>query len=258
MTALLEINNLCFTYPGTPEAYPQHGFIQDLNLRIQPGERVGLIGPNGAGKTTLFLLVCGILKPGRGQISFQGRQLAANSFNPQIALVFQKSDDQLFCPSVWEDVAFGPQNLGLDAREVNRRVEQALRAVGAENLAERPVHHLSEGEKRIVAIAGVLAMRPALVIYDEPSAGLDIRTRRRLISLLGQGRESLLIASHDLELVLEVCERVVLMDGGRIVADGRPAEIMADEKLMQTHGQEKPHSLIPHQNPHHRVPEGDR
>ena len=251
MSALLETGNLCFNYPD-PSIPAGAGAIQGLEVQIHPGERVGLIGPNGAGKTTFFLLACGILTPTSGEIRFKGQRLPANTFNPQIALVFQKSDDQLFCPSVWEDVAFGPQNLGFAPEAVNRMVERSLRAVGAEALAPRPVHHLSEGEKRIVAIAGALAMEPELVIYDEPSASLDIRSRRRLISLLKQSRETVLVASHDLELILEVCNRVLLMDAGRIVADGPPAQLMADEELMAAHGQEKPHSLVPHQIPHHR------
>ncbi len=171
-------------------------------------------------------------------------------FRPEVALVFQNPDDQLFCPSVWDDVAFGPQNTGLSKDEVEARVTEALSIVGGVELAERPVYHLSEGEKRIISIAGVLAMRPQLVIYDEPSANLDIRSRRRLIRLLQASKETILIASHDLELVLEVCNRVVLMDKGSIIADGKPHEIMGDDRLMGAHGQEKPHSLVPHRIPH--------
>jgi cobalt/nickel transport system ATP-binding protein len=135
--------------------------------------------------------------------------------------------------------------------EVEARVTEALSSVGALPFADRPAHHLSGGEKRMVAIATVLAMRPQLVLYDEPSASLDIRSRRHLISLLQESQETILIASHDLELILEICDRVVLMDDGRIVADDNPHKIMGDEKLMEAHGQEKPHSLIPHQTPHH-------
>ncbi|MDF1614217.1 energy-coupling factor ABC transporter ATP-binding protein [Desulfurivibrio dismutans] len=251
MKPLLTIKHLSFTYPD-PALPDGAGAIRELDLQVGAGERVGLIGPNGAGKTTFFLLTCGILRPTAGEVLLHGKPLPANNFTPRIALVFQKSDDQLFCPSVWEDVAFGPQNLGLNNDMVEQRVKEALQAVGAETLAPRPVHHLSEGEKRIVAIAGALAMQPELVIYDEPSASLDIRSRRRLITLLKQSRQTFLLASHDLELILEVCDRVLLLDGGRLIADGPPAQIMADEELMQAHGQEKPHSLVPHQNQHHR------
>ena len=243
-TPAIALQGLCFSYPDNPDV------LDHLDLRIAQGERIGLIGPNGAGKTTLFLLISGILKPTAGEIQVHGKPVVSGGFNPEVALVFQRSDDQLFCPSVLEDVAFGPRNMGLSPEEVDRRVLEALHAVGAQDLAQRPVHHLSEGEKRIVSIAGALAMRPKVVIYDEPSAGLDIRTRRRLITLLKQTGQTLLIASHDLELVLEVCERVVLLDQGRIAADGSAHKIMADKKLMAAHGQEKPHSLIPHALPH--------
>lgn len=242
---ILTASGVCFSYPDNASA------LQDITIEVMPGQRVGLIGPNGAGKTTLFLVIGGMLKPSAGEVSLLGKPVAFGKFNPQVALVFQNPDDQLFCPSVREDVAFGLQNMGLPMKEVETRVEAALLTVGASRLADRPVHHLSEGEKRIVSIATVLAMHPELVMYDEPSANLDIRSRRRLIRLLQSSAETILVASHDLELVLEVCERVILIDEGRIVADGDPREIMGNEQLMEAHGQEKPHSLIPHQIPHH-------
>lgn len=245
--AVVSVSNLSFAYPDNPEA------LKDVSFEVGAGERVGIIGPNGAGKTTLFLTICGVLKPKAGEVSLLGKPVAAGKFNPRAALVFQNPDDQLFCPSVKEDVAFGPQNMGLSKEEVAKRVEEALATVGASRFAERPAHHLSEGEKRIVSVASVLAMRPQLVMYDEPSANLDIRSRRRLIQLLQSSNETIMVASHDLELVLEVCERVILLDEGKIVSDGEPTEIMGDAKLMEAHGQEKPHSLIPHQIPHHRT-----
>jgi len=207
----LTVSGLWFSYPDKPNV------LQDVSLKVMPRERVGLIGPNGSGKTTFFLEICG-------------------------------PDDQLFCPSVWDDVAFGPQNMGLSKDEVKARVTEALSVVGAAELTDRPSHHLSEGEKRMVSIAGVLAMRPRLLIYDEPSANLDIRSRRRLIRLLQASEKTILIASHDLELVLEVCDRAVLIDNGRIIADGNPGEVMGNSKLMEAHGQEKPHSLVPHKH----------
>jgi cobalt/nickel transport system ATP-binding protein len=242
---VLTTKGLSFSYPDTPDV------LNDIAIEVMPGERVGLIGPNGAGKTTLFLVICGVLKPNEGEISLLGEPVAFGKFNPRAALVFQNPDDQLFCPTVKEDVAFGPQNMGLPKEEVEARVKEALATVGASRFADRPVHHLSEGEKRIVSIASVLAMRPELVMYDEPSANLDIRSRRRLIRLLQSSAETILVASHDLELVLEVCQRVILIDEGKIVADGDPRQIMGDEQLMEAHGQEKPHSLVPHQIPHH-------
>ena len=236
----LIISGLCFSYPDAPNV------LEDVNLKVMPGERVGLIGPNGAGKTTLFLQICGLLEPSAGQIVVLGKPVKNRDFRPEVGLVFQNPDDQLFCPSVRDDVAFGLQNMGLSKDEVEARATEALSTVGCLELADRPVHHLSEGEKRMVSIADVLAMWPRLVIYDEPSANLDIRSRRRLIRLLQASKETMLIAAHDLELVLEVCNRVVLIDKGQIIADGNPREIMGDDRLMEDHGQEKPHSLVPH------------
>ncbi|NER81830.1 MAG: ABC transporter ATP-binding protein, partial [Leptolyngbya sp. SIO1D8] len=160
-------------------------------------------------------------------------------------------EDQLFSPSVWDDVAFGPQNLGLSDIEVNARVEAALELTGMMAVVDRPPHHLSGGEKQMVAIAGLLAMCPRVLLYDEPTASLDLRTRRRLIRFLQRSDETLVIASHDLEFLLEVCDRVVLIDNGQVIADGIARDIMNDQALMEHHGLEKPHSLIPHADPHH-------
>jgi cobalt/nickel transport system ATP-binding protein len=241
----LEISELHFSYPDRP------GVLQGLSLTVQAGERLGIVGPNGAGKTTLFLIACGVLKPEKGSVSLFGQPVRHKGFRPEIGMVFQNSDDQLFSPSVWDDVAFGPYNLGLSQPEVEARVQEALNTTGVLGLAERAPHHLSGGEKRMVSIAGVLAMRPRLVVYDEPSANLDIRSRRRLINFLQNSPQTILVASHDLELVLEVCSRVVLVDQGRVVAGESPRELMCDVDLMEAHGLERPHSLIPHTEPHH-------
>lgn len=239
-TPVLQLQSLSFAYPDTPPV------LNDLNLTIHAGERVGLVGPNGAGKSTLFLLSTGILAPTSGTAHMMGKPVEKGGFNPKLGLVFQHTDDQLFCPTVWEDVAFGLRNMGLDEAQVNKKVEEALTAVGGMKLAERAIHHLSGGEKRIVAIAGVLAMEPEMIIYDEPSTGLDMRTRRRLMPILQESSPTSLIAAHDLELLLEICTRVVVLDNGKIMADGEPAAILGDEALMQAHGQEKPHSLMYH------------
>ncbi|MEA3408240.1 MAG: ABC transporter ATP-binding protein [Chloroflexota bacterium] len=241
----LTVSHFSFSYPD------QRNVLQNIDLKVTTGARVGLIGPNGAGKTTFFLAICGVLETDTGEIRLFGERVNHGGFHPEIGMVFQDPDDQLFCPSVWEDVAFGPRNLGLSQEEVEARVREALSTTGTLALADRAPHHLSGGEKRMVSIAGVLAMRPRLVIYDEPNASLDIRSRRRLIRFLQRSEETFLIASHDLELILEVCERVILMDGGRIVADGNPSELMRDAALMERHGLEKPHSLIPHTEPHY-------
>ncbi len=243
--SILSVSRLSFAYPDQP------GVLKGIDLEVTAGERVGLIGPNGAGKTTLFLVICGVLAPDAGTVSLMGKPVTNGRFNPEAALVFQNPDDQLFCPSVKDDIAFGPRNMGLSDEEIEARVKAVLSMVDAERLAARPVHHLSEGEKRIISIAGVLAMHPKLIMYDEPSASLDIRSRRRLIRLLQSFQETFLVASHDLELVLEVCNRLILIDEGVIIADGNPRDIMGNTTLMEAHGQERPHSLVPHQLPHH-------
>ena len=241
----LVVTRLSFSYVDSP------GALKEVSLTVRAGERVGLIGPNGAGKTTLFLSICGVLKPSAGEVALFGQPVLQGDFRPEIGMVFQDPNDQLFNPSVRDDVAFGPENLDLSSDEVAARVSEALETTGVQQLASRPPHHLSGGEKRMVAIAGVLAMRPKLIVYDEPSASLDIRSRRRLIRFFLGSEETVLIASHDLELVLEVCERVVLLDGGRVIADGNPRKLMGDERFMQAHGLERPHSLVPHAERHH-------
>jgi len=236
----LELSGVFFHYS------PDSPLLKGIDLQILPGEKVGIIGPNGAGKTTLFLLISGILKKNAGEIRLFGEPVVPGKFYPEIGLVFQNPDDQLFCPTVRDDVAFGPTNLGLDREAVETRVRRAVTATGVGRLMEKAPHHLSGGEKRMVAIAGVLAMEPKVIIYDEPTSNLDIRYRRRVINFLGQSRETLLIASHDLEFILETCSRVVLLDNGRIIADGNPRVIMNRADLMEEHGLERPHSLLNH------------
>lgn len=244
-TPALAVTDLHFAYPGGAPV------LDGVTFTIRPGERVGLIGPNGAGKTSLFLLISGVLRPDAGTIALFGRPVQRGEFHPEIGLVFQNPSDQLFSLSVREDVAFGPLNMGLAPEEVEARVAFALQTTDTTALADRPPHHLSGGEKRMVSIASVLSMQPRLLVCDEPDANLDIRARRRLIRFLQEAPQTLLVASHDLELILEVCDRVLLLDSGRIVADGVSRELMADELLMAAHGLEKPHSLVPHGDQHH-------
>lgn len=241
----LRVSGLSFSYPDKADV------LGGVSFTVMEGERVGVIGPNGAGKTTFFLVVCGVLRPEAGEVSLFGKRMEAGGFRPEIGMVFQNPDDQLFSASVREDVAFGARNLGLGEDQVRRRVAEALSKTGALELVDRPPHHLSGGEKRMVSIAGVLAMRPRLIVYDEPNASLDMRSRRRLIRFLQASQQTMLVASHDLELILEVCDRVVVMDEGRLVADGDPRRVMGDVALMEAHGLERPHSLVPHAEPHH-------
>lgn len=245
---IVEVRDLHYAYPDGTEA------LNGASLRITHGEAVALVGANGAGKSTLLLHLNGWLATTRGEVligdTVVTRRTAALA-RRAVGMVFQDPDDQLFMPTVAEDVAFGPLNSGLPPDQVERRVALALDRVGMSQVAGRPPHRLSAGEKRAVAIATVLAMAPDILVMDEPSANLDPRGRRRVIELLQSFDHTRIIATHDLELVVEVCSRVIVMDRGRIVADGPARAILADEALMLDHGLEKPHSLRhPHPHPH--------
>jgi cobalt/nickel transport system ATP-binding protein len=207
------------------------------------GEKVALVGPNGAGKSTLMLHLNGILPAQQGQITVAG--LAVNRANlprvrARVGMVFQDPDDQLFSPTVFEDVAFGPLHMGLPEAEVRRRVSIALEQVGMAAYAGRLSHHLSVGEKKRIAIATVLSMDAELLVLDEPSAGLDPRARRSLINLLRALPQTMLVSTHDLLLVRDLFPRMVIMDGGQIIADGPTAMLLEDASLLEAHGLEKP------------------
>jgi len=217
--------------------------LHDVSFRVAAGERVALIGPNGAGKTSLFRTLAGALPPSAGQVLLDGAPLAVAGFNPGVALVFQHAEDQLFCPTVAEDVGFGARALGLRGEALEHAVADALERCGLAGLGARMVHQLSGGERRLACLAGALVMAPRLLLLDEPSASLDVRNRRRLIRQLTELDQALLIATHDLELVRELCTRVLLIDGGRLHADGRTDAILGDATLMEAHGQEVPASL---------------
>lgn len=237
---LVLIKELSFWYE------PSRVILDSINLEFCRGERVGILGPNGTGKTTLFLLMAGVEKPRRGQIYLDGQPVAPGKFHPQIGMVFQDSNDQIVYPTVGEDVAFGPRNLGLGAAEIENRVSRALAELHITHLRDRAPHHLSGGEKRLVAIAGsILAMRSRIGFYDEPTSNLDIKYRRLLIDFMKKSQqEAALIASHDLEFVLEVCNRVIILDGGHIVADGDPQDILSRHDLLEQHSLEVPYSLM--------------
>jgi cobalt transport protein ATP-binding subunit len=233
---VVEVRDLRFTYPDGLEA------LKGVDLVVRAGEKVAVTGPNGAGKSTLFLHLNGILR-GNGHVRIQGMPITEENLGRirgLVGLVFQDPDDQLFSPTVFEDVAFGPLHMGLPEDEVRRRVSWALKQVGMDGHEGRMPHHFSLGQRKRVAIATVLSMDPAILVLDEPTSGLDPRTRRGLISLLQELRRTLLIATHDMRLVRDVCERTVIMDEGRIVADGPTAHILADVDLLERHGLEPP------------------
>jgi cobalt transport protein ATP-binding subunit len=228
----VDIHNLSFAYPDGRSA------LRDVSLSVRPGEKVALVGPNGAGKSTLLLHLNGILR-GQGTVRIMGQEVAQPHLariRALVGLVFQDPDDQLFSPTVFEDVAFGPLYAGLPEEEIRRRVAWALAQVELEGYEERVSHHLSLGEKKRAAIATVLSMRPDVLALDEPTSGLDPRTRRRLIALLQELPQTMLAATHDLRLVAQVFPRTVILDQGQVVADGPTDELLADGKLLEAHG----------------------
>jgi cobalt/nickel transport system ATP-binding protein len=246
----LRLNGLSFAYPGGQKA------LDNISLDVASGESVGLVGPNGAGKTTLFLCLGGVLAIPTGVVQVAELDPAIPnqrcSLPSKVGIIFQDSDDQLFSTTVTDDVAFGPLNLGLPADEVRHRVAEALDRVGLNGFDHRVPFHLSGGEKRRVALAGVLAMRPEILLLDEPSSHLDPRGRRELIHLVNDLTVTKIIASHDLEFILETCRRVVVLDSGCVKADGQARTLLAHGALMNAHGLEVPHSLTPHGEPHHQ------
>ncbi len=230
----IEVENLEFTYPDGRKAL--HG----VTLVVQPGEKVALVGPNGAGKSTLLLHLNGILR-GQGTIRVAHLDLADGNLGKiraAVGLVFQNPDDQLFSPTVFDDVAFGPLHMGLTEATVRTRVQTALAAVGMQDYRDRISHHLSIGEKKRIAIATVLSMEPEILVLDEPTAGLDPRARRTLINLLRQLDMTMLVSTHDMRMVAELFERTVIMEDGRIVASGETATLLADPVLLARHGLE--------------------
>jgi cobalt/nickel transport system ATP-binding protein len=232
----IEIENLSFSYPDG------HAALRDITLKIQPCEKVALVGPNGAGKSTLILHLNGILK-GQGKLrvcSLEVNKANLQRVRAQVGLVFQSPDDQLFSPTVYDDVAFGPLYQGLQPGEVSQRVEEALTAVHMQEYAQRVSHHLSMGEKKRIAIATVLSMRPEILILDEPTAGLDPSSRRSLIHLLDDLSITMLVSTHDMRMVGEIFPRTIIMDEGRLVADGPTEALMNDAALLEAHGLERP------------------
>jgi cobalt/nickel transport system ATP-binding protein len=247
--SLLDVSNLAYRYPDGHEA------LRGVTFTLAPGERVALIGPNGAGKSTLLLHLNGLLpdRPAEDPaITVDGLPLVESNLpevRRRVGLLFQDPDDQLFCPTVWEDVAFGPQQLGVREPRLSELVRDALAQVGLAGFEDRLPHHLSRGEKRRACLAGLLACDARLLVLDEPTSDLDPRGRRELMALLTRLPMGQLIATHDLEFVVEICPRAIVLDGGRIVADGPSRQLLDDEPLMLAHGLERPH-ILRHRHPH--------
>jgi len=239
MRRVIQIKDLSYSYPDGNRA------LEDINLDVLEGETLGVIGPNGAGKTTLLLHLNGLLD-GVAKVNIMGLEMNNHNLREirkAVGFVFQDPEDQLFMPTVYEDVSFGPSNLGWDKETIKRQSQQALREVELLDKADHLSHHLSLGEKKRISIATVLSMKPEILILDEPSANLDPAARRHLIDLLKRLPVTKIVAGHDLELILELCSRVVVLDKGRIVADGKTEEILSNSSLMELHGLEVPLSL---------------
>lgn len=241
---IVEIHHLSYAYPnGTPA-------LDDVSFGIYPGESVGLIGRNGSGKSTLLLHLNGVIdhhSSRKGVVRIGGLDVEKEhlrTIRRLVGLVFQDPDDQLFMPTVFDDVAFGPINMGCSENEVRERTDRALAQVDMLDFKHRAPYHLSEGQKRSVSIATVLSMDPRILVLDEPTSSLDPRGRRLLINLLKNLNITKLIASHDLDMVADICERCILLDEGRVIADGPTRAILSDESLLLSHGLEKPLSLM--------------
>ncbi len=240
--AAVEVAGLAYRYPDGTQA------LAGVELAIAAGERVAVLGPNGAGKTTLMHHLNGLLLAQVGTVAIGGLPVAKEhlaQIRRDVGLVFQDPDDQLFMPTVWQDVAFGPANEGLRGAALQERVNAALLAVGMTDVAQRPPHHLSFGQRRRVAVATVLSMRPRVLVLDEPSSNLDPASRRELAEILLGLDVTLLLVTHDLPYALQLCGRAVVLSEGRIAADGATGELLADEALMRRHRLELPFGFNP-------------
>ncbi|MBF7082463.1 ABC transporter ATP-binding protein [Desulfallas sp. Bu1-1] len=237
---IIQADNLKYTYPDGRQA------LNGVTFKILHGESVGIVGANGAGKSTLLMHLVGVLFPDEGEVRIGEVPVIKKTLpviRQSVGMVFQDPDDQLFMTTVYDDVAFGPRNYKLPEEEVDKRVKSSLETVGILHLMDRPPYKLSGGEKRAAAIATVLAMNPDILVMDEPSSALDPKSRRRLITLLQRFAHTKIIATHDLDMVLELCERTIILKDGKVITDGPTVEILANEELMEKCGLEMPLGL---------------
>lgn len=234
---IVEAVNLYYSYPDGTVG------LNGVSFRIFHGESVAIVGENGAGKSTMLLHMNGYLLPSKGSLRIGDSILSKKNLNiirRTVGMVFQNADDQLFMPTVFDDVAFGLLNLGIAEGEIETKVMESLKTVGAQHLRKRPPYKLSQGEKKTVSIATVLAMSPDILVMDEPASGLDPKSRRRLIELLKTFRHTKIIATHDLDMALDICERTIIMHQGRITADGKSIEIFQNKELLCSSSLEMP------------------
>ena len=249
MNTALEISDLIFSYPDGRQV------LNSVNLQINRGERVALLGPNGAGKTTLVMHLNGILLSDQGIVKVAGIKVDKENLfevRKRVGLVFQDPDDQLFMTTVRDDVAFGPSNIGIQGEELNEVVDYALDQVKMKEFADRPPHHLSFGQRRRVAVATVLAMKPDILVLDEPSSNLDPASRRELAEILLNLDVTIFMVTHDLPYALEICPRAAILNNGKIVADGNTRDLLGDEELMESNRLELPFGMHLDHIPHHR------
>lgn len=237
---IVEFRDVQYRYPDGTKA------LDGLSLRVTHGESVGIVGANGSGKSTLLMHTNGFLLPQRGSITIGDLRLdkkTRQEIRKKVGLIFQNPDDQLFMPTVFDDVAFGPLNLGLSPERARECVDEALETVGCLGLRDKPPHHLSGGQKSAVAIASVIAMQPDILVMDEPASHLDPKSRRALINLLRHFHHTKIIASHDLDLILDVCKRCVIIQAGKVIADGPAEELLSNRQLLEENNLELPLSF---------------
>ncbi len=238
---MIEVKDVSFSYKNNIEV------ISHINFKIEDGESVGIIGANGAGKSTILKLLVGLELGCQGQIKVDDCNVDKSNLSEirkKIGYVFQDSDSQLFMPTIYEDVAFAPKNYGFPKEEVNTRTIEALKSVGIEQLKDRPIYHLSGGEKKLASIATVLSMKPNILIFDEPTVGLDPKNRRKLIEVLQTLGGTKIVTSHDLDFIYDTCQRTILIAQGKMIKDGLSKEILENRALLENNGLELPLSLI--------------
>ena len=237
---MVELDHLTFSYDGNREV------LSDISIHLKAGETVGLIGANGAGKSTLLKILAGLLTDYKGQAKIDGMDVNKKnlaSVRKKTGYVFQDSESQLFLSTVYEDVAFGPRNYGYSGEEVEEKVMSALKQVHIEELKDRPIYRMSGGQKKLAAIATILSMEPEVILFDEPSVGLDPKNRRNLINIINQIEGLKIIASHDLDMIFDTCDKTILIEKGKLIYEGETAKILTDQKLLEESGLELPLSM---------------